>query len=209
MSKKRSFEEVCVDNCQTNAVNTQRRMNHDEQVLGVYHAYSSQTVYNDSFGTYERVISPSIRAVGDPFVEALDEQRIYSMGRNFQEYRPTRSLSSEGTSSCSCSSTATIINDLMNFEQHDIAFASQLSSTDYQPLPFAVADTVNMVDREWMELENPLTTPMFPTNTHNESKTDVAAVDVVRGDATSGSILDTKSDEETFDLLLQLYESWK
>lgn len=165
-----------------------------------------------------RVISPSNRMMKDSFTEDVKEKKRLSMDTFF------RSENSLGTDRSSCDSL-TSLNILLNLEHKEDTVSSQ--SYFNNPL---VPHMIETVMNPEMILLNPSKSPMLATNNSvtdivasnnsatvtlatNNSVTDIVAANnsVTKKAAFSTAFVksDAKTDEETFDRLLQLYESWK
>jgi hypothetical protein len=129
----------------------------------------------------------------DSFTEKLDKQNKRSQDNSFGEFRREKS---QGTDDSSSFNSSTSTYDYITWESKEDTISAKSTSND--PLvPSCLAET--SLDRE-MLLSKPTETNMFTTNDASVDNTVLTTTDAT---------LDTKSDEETFDLLVQLYESWK
>jgi hypothetical protein len=188
MSTEGSFSETCFDFF---ADSNAEWYKHADQSSNVNNESINQNICQEGVLSDKTTSSTSHRIVQTPLLEELHVRKNRSFIKSFGEYRRDKSHSSEDNS---CSSCTSALND--GLIRTDSTLASQSASmktsqqfmieANYDPELMVVDQSTTILDIDTEESSN-----------KTDNLTDGLAV----------ATLEVNSDEETFNLLLKLYET--
>jgi hypothetical protein len=167
--------------------------------------FSGAISIRDDFNRKPTVHAQSEKIHNNMVTIESDEQKAISLEQRIRGYRKSTSMASE-SSSYTSTTTATHDNINVDNQARSMGTASIDSTSLFHPI---IEPTLDQSTRNRSQTASNLSMPAATYDTNQPTTSATTTVAAAATATTETTTSDAEDDKETFDLLLQLYESWK